>query len=65
MSISRRTFLNTRLGLSVIAVAGWNSAHAAIEREQWYVFGTLVDVSLADVAPADARGIFKELSAAL
>ncbi|MEZ5588891.1 MAG: FAD:protein FMN transferase [Sedimenticolaceae bacterium] len=65
MSMSRRAFLNTCLGLGVVAVAGRNAAHAAVEREQWYLFGTLVDVTLADVTSFEAHSAFSDLSAAL
>lgn len=65
MSMNRRTFINSCLGLGVVAVAGRSLARAPVEREQWFQFGTLVDVTLSDVDPAKARAALTKLSAAL
>lgn len=65
MAMSRRTFLNTCLGLGVIAVAGRHAAQAAVHRERWYLFGTLVDVTLAGPGPEAASQALTALSADL
>jgi thiamine biosynthesis lipoprotein len=63
--MNRRTFISGCLGLGVVAATGYGLARIPVERERWYLFGTLVDVTLAGVEPAEARGVLGGLSAAL
>ena len=65
MAMSRRTFINTCLGLGVIAVAGRQAARADVHRERWYLFGTLVDVTISGVSHSDARSMLAALSTEL
>lgn len=65
MPMTRRDFLNACLGLGVIAVAGQQVVRAASHREQWYLFGTLVDVTLGSLDADEAASAFSALSAEL
>lgn len=65
MSMNRRTFIYSALGLGVVAAAGPALTRVPVEREQWYRFGTLVDVTLNDVSPELARVALGRLGSAL
>lgn len=46
MSLTRRQFLATGLGAGALALAGGHIAKQSVRRERWYLFGTLVEVSV-------------------
>lgn len=65
MALSRRAFLTAGITLGAAAAIGQIPKPTAVHREQWYQFGTLVDVTVQDPDPAHAGDALSRLSAAL
>ena len=64
MSFSRRVFLTSCLAAGAFALVG-RSRQATLHRERWYLFGTLVDVAIADPDRARVHQALAALSAEL
>lgn len=64
MSISRRGFLASCLGAGAFALTGCDIG-ARVHRQRWYLFGTLLDVTVPVGDPATERAALAALSARL
>lgn len=62
MSVSRREFLFGCLSFGAIALAGC-AGSTQVHRQRWYLFGTLVDVTVADPDAHRVAGVMSKLSA--
>jgi thiamine biosynthesis lipoprotein len=62
MSISRRVFLTSCLAAGAFAFVG-RPRHELLHQERWYLFGTLVDVAIADPDRARVARALAGLSA--
>lgn len=65
MSVTRRKFLAACVGAGAIAVLGTYRQATPVIRERWYLFGTLLDVTIAGVEATAAKPVLKKLAASL
>ncbi len=64
MPITRRGFLGACMSAGAFALTP-ASADASVQRARWYLFGTLVDVSIRDATPGKADQALADLGAYL
>lgn len=63
MSISRRKFLTACLGAGAFAVTGYQMNRIKQYNERWFVFGTLLDVTIATADTDLAKKAMRDLAA--